>query len=275
MSKLKYSKEKIQSLYELKISTIKRYDVNNDDNVDLFESETFLVFLQKNQTKIIEIDKKFVLDFIKINEYLINKKMNITKIFKSIKSFNLKDLKFTQRLNLSDKLQSLKNSTGNRLEIIQELKKQKENDRTSLEELLDLFTYNIDNYNLILYHSLNMINSLIDGDMINFYNLYQMFDKLNIFNTNLEISNSEQLSKISEKLTNLEEGINQLISNVSKMEENLLNSIQDLKYVTEESNSRLIFNLKQIDSSIQVNNLISTIQTYQMYKINQNTKRIG
>jgi hypothetical protein len=272
--KSKYSKEKIQSLYKLKISTIKKFDNNDDGNVDLFESDNFMLFLQKNQNKIIDIDKKYVLDFIKIHEYLSKKKYNINEILKSIKSYNLKELKYIVNPKLSERLSSMGDSANERIGIVQKLKNQLEDDKSDLEELLELLISNIDNYNLILFHSLNMITYLIDGNMINFYKLYQMFDKLNIFSSNLGISNSEQLSKISEKLSNLEYGIGQLISNISKMEKNLLHSIEDLTYVTEQSNSRLEFHLKEIDSTMKVGNLISVINTYQNYKINQNTKSL-
>jgi hypothetical protein len=51
-------------------------------------------------------------------------------------------------------------------------------------------------------------------------------------------------------------------------------SIQELSYVTEESNRQLTEQLNEIDSSIQTNNLLTGIQTYQMYKINKNTKSL-
>lgn len=94
MSRLMFSKEKIQELYKLKIKLSKDYDKNNDGNVDLFEEDSFMNLLNKHQKKIIEIDKKYVLDFIKINDYLVEKRENLNKILKSIKDFNVKKLKY-------------------------------------------------------------------------------------------------------------------------------------------------------------------------------------
>jgi hypothetical protein len=37
----------------------------------------------------------------------------------------------------------------------------------------------------------------------------------------------------------------------------------------------IIKELRSIDSSIQFNNLLTGIQTYQMYKINKNTKNLN
>ena len=43
------------------------------------------------------------------------------------------------------------------------------------------------------------------------------------------------------------------------------NSINELSYVTEESNRQLIDQLTTIDSTMKVGNLINTINTYQNY----------
>ena len=63
------------------------------------------------------------------------------------------------------------------------------------------------------------------------------------------------------------------------MENKIVNSIDNLTYTTQESFMDLTNSvekqLSSIDSSIKFNNLLTGIQTYQMYKINQNTKRIG
>ncbi len=52
------------------------------------------------------------------------------------------------------------------------------------------------------------------------------------------------------------------------------NSIEQLIYVTEQSNQQLQGQLSEIDSTLKVGNLISTINTYQNYKINKNTKSL-
>ena len=52
------------------------------------------------------------------------------------------------------------------------------------------------------------------------------------------------------------------------------NSIEELSYATEESNRQLENQLSEIDSTLKVGNLINTINTYQNYKINKNTKSL-
>jgi len=46
-------------------------------------------------------------------------------------------------------------------------------------------------------------------------------------------------------------------------------SVEELSYVTEQSNEQLSNQLSEIDSTMKVGNLISTINTYQNYKNNR------
>ena len=61
---------------------------------------------------------------------------------------------------------------------------------------------------------------------------------------------------------------------IRDMGDRIVNSIEDLSYITEESTRMLDNRLGEIDSSIKTNNLLTLIQTYQTYKINNNTKSL-
>jgi hypothetical protein len=117
-----------------------------------------------------------------------------------------------------------------------------------------------------------MITSLVESDLITFYEIYECFDQLGVFNSNWE-------NEVSNKLTDIGDGIRDLMYSIYQMENKIVNSIDNLTYVTQDSFSQLQGSvekqLSSIDSSIQCNNLLTGIQTYQMYKINQNTKRIN
>ena len=124
----------------------------------------------------------------------------------------------------------------------------------------------IHSYNLILFNSLNMITSIVNDDMITFFEIYERFDMLNIFDSKHE-------KDLSNKLTTIGNNIIDLIYTMESIGENISNELSDLKYVTEESTRVLEEQLTSINSSIDTNNLLTTIQTYQMYKVNKNTKR--
>ena len=110
-----------------------------------------------------------------------------------------------------------------------------------------------------------MIVSLVEDDMITFYEIHEMFDTLNMFDSKHE-------KDVSQRLTNIGDGLESLMYEIRDMGNQISNSIGELSYVTEESNRQLTEQLKEIDSSVQTNNLLTGIQTYQMYKINKNTK---
>ena len=110
-----------------------------------------------------------------------------------------------------------------------------------------------------------MIVSLVKGKMKTYYQIHHSFDKLKIFNSNWE-------NEVSQKLNNIGDGLSNLMYSVEEMSQNISREIGHLSYVTEESNRMLTNQLQDIDSSLQTNNLLTSIQTYQMYKINKNTK---
>ena len=102
-----------------------------------------------------------------------------------------------------------------------------------------------------------------------FYEIYEMFDKLGVFNTNWE-------NEIALKLKTIGDKLDELILAINEMEENLIFELKRLNYTVQEGFSNLTEHvttqLQEINSTIKWGNLISTIQTYQLYKINKQTK---
>ena len=185
--------------------------------------------LTKNQNKIIEFDKEYVQKFIKVSNYLEVKRNNIQSIYSLIQD--------------TTDLDHLRNQVG-------------------------MLRNQMHTYRLIVFNSLNMINSLIENDLIKFYKIYEGFDKLNMFNSNWENEISQQLKDTNSNLSNL-------LVTIEKVGEVIVNSIGDLIDINEESNRNLENQLEEIDSSLKLNNLITGIQTYQMYKINKNTNSLN
>lgn len=141
-----------------------------------------------------------------------------------------------------------------------------------LDELVKLLKNQIHTYELMVFHSLSMITSLVENDLITFYEIYESFDQVGVFNSNWE-------NEVSNKLSDIGDGIRDLMYSINTMENNIINSLDNLTYSTHESfgklNKSISSQLSSIDSSININNLLTGIQTYQMYKVNQNTKRIN
>lgn len=211
--------------------TLESLDKNNDGGVDLIENE-FNNLFSKNQKLVMNIDKNYIHQFVKISNFIKQKKQNTQKIFESIRDSS---------------------------------------NQEELEVRINLLKNQIHAYELLVFHSINMIGSLVSEDLITFYEIYESFDKLGMFNSNWE-------NEVSAKLTNIGDKLDDLMYSIYSMEQNIVDELSHLSYVTQESfenlNKSVTKQLKEVESSINTNNLLAGIQAYQLYKINKNTRSL-
>ena len=66
----------------------------------------------------------------------------------------------------------------------------------------------------------------------------------------------------------------QLLSDIDDLNQSISQSIANLAYVTEENSNKLSSQLEKVNSSIDVNTLVTGIAAYQAYKINKNTRSL-
>jgi len=214
---------------------LKELDKDGNGVIDISENNDFSKLLKSKQKLIIEFEKSegknYIQNFIKLSKYLKDKSGNIQSLFEIIREDS----------NIS-------------------------NDK--YDEYVGVLRNQINTYNLMLLSSLNMIITLTEDDRITFYEIYETFDKLNVFSSNHEI-------EMSMRLKNIESKLDEVVQSIYQMEMNICSELYNLQFITEDmsdSLSGLSQGLSEINSSIQTNNLLTGIQTYQMYKINQNTK---
>lgn len=220
---LQQEKERRNELQVSQTNVLSELDKDGNGEVDVIEGNDFNTLLKKHQKSIVEVDRTYVQQFVKVSSYLKLKKGNIQSIFNSIKDTPNQDV---------------------------------------LNEYVEILKDDIHSYNLILFNSLNMIVSLVEDDMITFYEIHEIFDNLNMFDSKHE-------KDVSQKLTNIEYGLENLMHEIRSMGNQISDSIGELSYVTEQSNEQLSNQLSKIDSTMKVGNLISTINTYQNYKTNR------
>lgn len=229
--KIKQNKE--IKLKKNKTSIINKLDKDNNGLIDIIEENNeFSQLLKKHQKVIIKNEKEFnenyIQQFVRVGDYLKDKRNNLQSIFNCIKNVENED---------------------------------------DLKLYVDILENDIYSYNLLLINSLNLLVTLIEGDRITFYEIHQKFDKLNIFNSNWE-------NEMSQKLTKINLSVKGLMSEIRVMGDRIVSSIDDLSFITEESTRVLDNRLGEINSSIDTNNLLTLINTYQTYKINKNTKSL-
>ncbi len=223
------SKSEVNLIQEKKSKISLELDKDNNGQLDLIEGgDDFLILLKKHQQKIIEIDRTYIQNFIKVSNYLTKKKENLQVIF-----VKLKDSK----------------------------------NQSQIDEFVEILNHEIYTYNVILLNSLHLINSLVEDDMITFYEIYERFDKLSMFTSNWE-------NQVTEKLEQVNVNLIDLMKELREVGNRIVSSIENLSFITEESTRNLTSKMNEIDSTLQVGNLLNLIQTYQMYKVNKNTKSL-
>ena len=213
-------------LTEDKKTVILEFDKDGNGELDTIEvKDDFDKLVKKHQSKIIDTDRSYIQHFVKVSNYQKQKRKNLQSIFESI-------IKTKDQEELSSQVKLLKEQ--------------------------------IHSYELLLFHSLNMVISLVEDDMFTFYEIYESFDKLEIFNSNHE-------NEVSKKLKNIEGGIYNLMNSIRQMEESIIDELGYLSYVTQDSYNQLSNNinreLQSINSSIRTNNLLTGINAYQTYKL--------
>ena len=235
---IKESNKNVKDFESTQKSLMSELDANNNGEVDIIEGNDFMELLRKHQPKIIQVDKEYIQKLIKASNYLKVKKENIQSIFNEI----------------------------NNLE-----KSHKQNEVDYLNDLIGILKNQIHEYEQLVFHSINMVVSIAEDDLITFYEIYESFDKLGMFNSNWE-------NEVSQKLSDIGSEINELMYSVNDMSNKVVGGLNKLTYVTQDSfkslESSVSGQLKGINSKLGYSNLMSTISTYQLYKINTKTPRL-
>jgi len=212
--------ERIKNLNASQLEIMSQLDKDGNGQIDLVDCDSYNKLLIKNQKTIIDIDKNYIQKFVKISIYLKTKKNNLQKIFQSI---------------IETK------------------------DDNQLSELFNLLRIQVHTYELLLFHSISMVTSIVNSDLITFYEIYERFDELGVFNSSWE-------NEISNQLINIGDGIMDLMYSINQMEHSIVDSIESLTYITQDSFSELKNSidseLSSIDSSINTTNLLIKLTSW-------------
>ena len=219
-------------------NTIDKRFLNDNNILEIISSENYMKVLKSNQTKIIEIDRDYVQKFVKIGGYLKSTQKNIFNIYERILNDNFKggnflDLsEFVTNGELTSPLavvKHIKDSTGLRLK---ESKDIMDNNRNNIERdggvdidnfggkdrdyepILSDLNQHIISYQSLVLSSFKMIKSLDEDDMITFYEMYELFDKLGIFDTQWQKSMLEKLGDLTSTLEDVSTSLKSLNSTI-------------------------------------------------------------
>ena len=201
-------------------NTLALYQVGEDSLI--IDNDVYYQILKKNQKLIIDKDDKYVQRFIKLNNYQKEKFHNLSNILKKLK------LSVAKR------------------------------DQTKLfenEEEINFFKGIVYSYNMLIHHSVVMITALLDNDMITFYEIYEVLDKMNVFNTNWENEVNDKLSEINESLVDLNFSIRGLMTQMRGMERNIVKGLESVNTSIGSLETSINKQLSETNSRLKYENL--------------------
>ena len=197
--KVESIKNELQTEKDIKLDLLivelkKELDSDNDNTIDIIQHDNeFTKILKSNQKVVLEFEKSenrdFTKQFVKLSNFMLEKEINLQKIYSRVSDIN-------------------------QLDFFENVK----------ENLLDQIHF----YNILRINSLQMLSSFLDDDRITFYLIYEKFDKLGVWNTNFEnqllskidLLNSN-IDRLILELNDMSDSINNSISElISITEEN-------------------------------------------------------
>jgi hypothetical protein len=222
-------KEVVQS--KIKKVIVEEFDKNNNGELDILEGDNVVIdLLKENEKTIVDFDHTLIQDIVKLNEFLNTKKENLSKIFELLSSVET------------------------------------EYEMSSIVNTLKL---SIENYQSLLIHSINMIISIKEKKLTEYYEIRACFDKLNVFNSNWENEISEQLGQINIKLSSVLSSLTDITRSIKSLEITTKKSLDKLTSSTKLSFKSLEKEIGTIRRGVGLNNLLTAINAYQTYKLRE------
>lgn len=186
-----------------------KYDVNNNGIIDVSETKIFNTMLNENESLIIQIDEKrgtnYLHNLVRVSSFLKVKSDSLQNEFKLIKGIkHLGDFK-THCISLEN---------------------------------------HIKNYNKILLFAIVMVKALQENKMILYLNIYEVFDKLEVFNSNWE-------DTIKNGQIEANNNLKSLMNTINKFENSLNAKLNELQDVIEIGLDNVSFSVDDVRSEVE------------------------
>lgn len=150
---LQTKKEVIESV----IHVNKIYDANDNNDLDVAETSNIELIIKQKQPAIRKIEKQekrnYLSDFTKINIFLDSFQKQLVDDYEDIQSF----CEIENKISLS-----------------------------IAQQKIETFESNITSYKALMSSLVLMISNLVNDDLVSFFKLYDIFDKLSVFESNYE-----------------------------------------------------------------------------------------
>jgi ribosomal protein L7/L12 len=241
-----------KDINNLKEKLQNKVDKDANGQVDLIESSVFMETVKTHQKEIQAINPDFVKNFVKLENNLKTRRASIESIFAYAIKFEIGNW---DTFKANRPYEGLHTYYGFNEQANREF-----NDWESNKEFL---MGEMKAYTAVQYNAIHMVNALLTDDMITFYEVYEAFDKLEIWHSQYEKISTTQLQSLNDN-------IRQLIRTTQESTDRIVDSLGDLTYRMAEQND----NLKEIHGAVTAGNLLSAINTFQLHRISKNTKSL-
>lgn len=239
--------EELKNINVIEVNDFKEIIIENEKKIieKGGESQLFLflkldTFLKEYQNRIIkdkeELRKLIDVDSLKNRIKNDSKRDEIEKLQENIQS-NLAKLEGKKPIGFDSNLESLFKN-GSLL-------------KTSMENQIKTLEF----YKIL---SIAMITFYLDDKKIRYYDIYEAFEKLGVFDSSWQKNVLNKLDRIEIRLTHINNQLTELNQNF---------------ILLAESSQNIVSELKEINSSIMTNNMLQAITAYQTWRINKNTKQ--
>ena len=240
--------------------------LSDNGTLQIVSSENYMKVLKENQAKIIEIDRDYVQKFVKIGAYLKSTQRNIFNILERV----LKDDFQSNFLDLSEFIGSklslvkyIKEVTGLGLKeskdiiddnyriIVRDGGLNLDNYSGGVghyEPILEDLNQHIVSYQNLVFTSFKMIKSLNEDDMITFYEMYEVFDKLGIFDSQWQKSMLEKLGDLTSSLDDVTASLQNVNSTIKDGLDNIGDNLLSIETEIYSGLDTVSMNIQRLDN---------------------------
>ena len=244
----KYSllKEKIKN--ELKISA--------DDSIGVLANiADYRLMIESNREVIQAIEKEysrpFMHNLVKLSSFLEDNQANIIENSKMI----FDDYYYVLELRKCRKAEK-----GDGVYVEKHKKIAYENGYVNLINNIKSLELQVNIFNQLFLYGINMITALLDKNTLVFYELYDKLDRFEVFNSEWQNKQGSLLNVVSSELS--------LMRNEQREGlEKLNNGLSTLNTSVKSMEKSMTKQLKKINSKLDYNNLLSTVNTVQLSEI--------
>lgn len=278
-------KEKIKQYASVKEKETRRLSQldNLEEQVKLLELlevsdvSNFKKLLLDNESKISKLDNKKLYEFLKISSFLDDFKARI--LFEKSGIISLLDVQYYRKRVSKESIEEKKKISSGKINSMEELSRKMNETMAQIDgdTTGKGFDWNFrqinslgsqmnetmvrQNKTLEFYENIAIVMVLffINDKKIQFFEIYESFEKMGVFDSTWN-------KNVLNKLKKIEIGISSLSNELSKLNDNFYKVLESTKTINENLKAIQI-DAKNIKTSIDTSNLIQGITAYQVYQI--------